>query len=40
VIEGKYDLAKEQLDTIETICGTDCQYYGELEKALKNANAL
>jgi tetratricopeptide (TPR) repeat protein len=40
VIEGKFDLAKEQLATIEKICGKDCAFYGELEKALKDASAL
>jgi tetratricopeptide (TPR) repeat protein len=40
VIEGKYDLAKDQLATIEKICGKDCEFYGELEKALKDASAL
>ena len=40
VIEGKFDLAREQLATIEKICGKDCVFYGELEKALKDASAL
>ena len=40
VIEGKFDLAKEQLAAIETICGKDCPYYGQLEKALEDAHAL
>jgi tetratricopeptide (TPR) repeat protein len=41
VIEGKFDLAKDQLATIEKICGsTDCMYYGELAKALEDAHAL
>src|SRR5271156_4904841 len=41
VIEGKYDLAKDQLTTIEKICGSKaCEYYGELAKALTDANAL
>jgi tetratricopeptide (TPR) repeat protein len=40
VIEGEYDLAREQLATIERICGKDCEFYGELEKALKGARAL
>jgi len=40
VIEGKFDLAKEQLARIEKICGKDCQYYGELEKALEDVHAL
>lgn len=41
VIEGKFDLAKEQLATIEKICGSkECEYYGELAKALTDAHAL
>jgi tetratricopeptide (TPR) repeat protein len=41
VIEGKLDLAKDQLATIEKICGSkDCEYYGELAKALEDAHAL
>ncbi len=41
VIEGKFDLAKDQLATIEKICGSkDCEYYGELAKALTDAHAL
>ena len=41
VIEGKFDLAKEQLTTIGKLCGTtDCQYYQSLDKALKDAQPL
>ena len=41
VIEGKFDLAKDQLATIEKICGSkECQYYDELAKALTDAKAL
>ena len=40
VIEGKFALAKDQLTSIEKICGKDCQYYGELEKALADSHAL
>jgi len=41
VIEGKFDLAKAQLATIEKICGSkDCEYYGKLAKALEEAHAL
>ena len=40
VIEGRFDLAREQLAAIEGICGKDCQYYGQLEKALEEAHAL
>ena len=40
VIKGKYDLAKEQLSTIEKICGKDCEYYEDLADALTEAHAL
>jgi tetratricopeptide (TPR) repeat protein len=41
VIEGKYDLAKDQLVTIEKLCGSkDCEYYGDLADALEKAHAL
>jgi tetratricopeptide (TPR) repeat protein len=40
VIEGKYDLAKQQLSTIEKFCGKDCKYYKDLADALTGANAL
>ena len=41
VIQGKFDLAKDQLATIEKLCGSkDCEYYGDLADALKTAHAL
>ena len=41
VIQGKYDLAKEQLSTIEKLCGSkDCEYYEDLHEALEGAHAL
>jgi tetratricopeptide (TPR) repeat protein len=41
VIQGKYDLAKDQLATIERLCGSkDCEYYEDLADALKTAHAL
>ena len=41
VIEGKFDLAKDQLATIEKLCGsTDCEYYQDLSDALQKAHAL
>ena len=41
VIEGKFDLAKDQLATIEKLCGSkDCEYYEDLAKALEQAHAL
>ena len=40
VIEGKYDLAKAQLSTIEKLCSKDCEYYEDLADALTEAHAL
>jgi tetratricopeptide (TPR) repeat protein len=40
IIERKYDLAKQQLSTIETLCGKDCKYYEDLAEALTEAHAL
>jgi tetratricopeptide (TPR) repeat protein len=41
VIQGKFDLAKDQLATIEKLCGSkDCEYYEDLAGALKTAHAL
>jgi tetratricopeptide (TPR) repeat protein len=41
VIQGKFDLAKEQLATIEKLCGSkDCEYYEDLADALEKAHAL
>src|SRR5579872_4577891 len=41
VIQGKFDLAKEQLSKIKTICGSDdCEEYEDLQKALVDAHSL
>ncbi len=41
VIQGKFDLAKEQLATIKAICGaTDCEEYEDLNKAITDAHSL
>jgi tetratricopeptide (TPR) repeat protein len=40
IIEGKYELAKEQLSTIEKLCGKDREYYNDLADALTDAHAL
>ena len=40
VIEGKYDLAKEQLSMIERLCSKNCEYYEDLADALTEAHAL
>jgi hypothetical protein len=34
VIKGNYELAREQLSTIEKLCGKDCEYYEDLARAL------
>jgi len=34
VIQGKIDSAKEQLQTIKTLCGTGCEEYRDLSKAI------
>jgi tetratricopeptide (TPR) repeat protein len=35
VVKGKPDLAKEQLQAIEKICGRSCEEYEDLDKAIK-----
>jgi len=40
VIQGKFDLAKDQLATIERLCGKECEYYQDLSEALEQAHAL
>ena len=41
VIQGKFDLAKEQLSSIAKLCGsTECEYYEDLADALVKAHAL
>ena len=40
IIEGRYDLAKDQLATIQKLCGSDCEYYENLAEALAQAHAL
>jgi tetratricopeptide (TPR) repeat protein len=41
VIEGKFDLAKDQLSMIEKLCGSKkCAYYQDLAEALESAHAL
>lgn len=37
VIQGKLDLAKQQLGEIEKRCGTTCESYGELAEAIQAA---
>jgi tetratricopeptide (TPR) repeat protein len=41
VIKGRMDLAKEQLDTIRTLCGnTSCEEYEDLNGAIQNPSSL
>jgi tetratricopeptide (TPR) repeat protein len=37
VVQGKLDLAREQLRTIETLCGTGCEEYEDLAEAISDA---
>jgi tetratricopeptide (TPR) repeat protein len=37
VIQGKIDLAKQQLATIKTICGSDCEEYEDLAVAIADS---
>lgn len=37
VTQGKIDLAKEQLQVIETLCGTGCEEYEDLAEAIETA---
>nr|WP_284310607.1 hypothetical protein [Labrys miyagiensis] len=40
VIKGRLDLAKEQLNTIQTICGTDCEEYEDLHEAIEKGSSI
>ena len=40
IVEGKYDLAKDQLAAIGKLCGSGCVYYEDLASALVQAHAL
>lgn len=37
VIKGQLDLAKEQLQTIRTLCNTTCEEYRDLNEAIQDA---
>lgn len=38
VIKGQVDLAKEQLETIRTLCGTTCEEYRDLAHAIDHSS--
>jgi Flp pilus assembly protein TadD len=37
VIQGKLNLAREQLQVIRTLCGTECEEYRDLSEAIEAA---
>lgn len=40
VIKGQIDLAKEQLMTIKSICGTTCEEYQDLQEVIENPSKI
>ncbi len=40
VVKGRLDLAKEQLNTIKTICGTGCEEYQDLDEAIADPSKI
>ena len=40
VIKGRVDLAREQLDAIKAICGTGCEEYEDLAKAIADPSSI
>jgi Flp pilus assembly protein TadD len=41
VIKGRVDLAKDQLQTIKTLCGnTSCEEYEDLDKAIQGQGGI
>ncbi|EJZ20294.1 tetratricopeptide repeat protein [Rhizobium sp. Pop5] len=40
VIKGQLDLAKDQLNTIKTICGTTCEEYQDLNEAILDPSKI
>jgi hypothetical protein len=40
VVKGRLDLAKEQLDTIKSICGTGCEEYQDLNAAILDPSKI
>jgi tetratricopeptide (TPR) repeat protein len=40
VIKGRVDLAKAQLDAIKAICGTGCEEYEDLAKAIADPSSI
>ena len=40
VVKGQIDLAKEQLTTIKSICGTSCEEYRDLHEAIEKPSKI
>jgi Flp pilus assembly protein TadD len=40
VVKGRIDLAKDQLNTIKTICGTGCEEYRDLNEAIADPSKI
>jgi len=40
VIKGRIDLAREQLTTIKSLCGTGCEEYRDLNEAIENPSKI
>jgi Flp pilus assembly protein TadD len=40
VIKGNLELARDQLKVIETLCGTDCEEYEDLNQAITDPSSL
>lgn len=40
VVKGQIDLAKEQLMTIKSICGTTCEEYKDLQEAIEKPSKI
>ncbi len=40
VIKGQLDLAKDQLQTIQSLCGTGCEEYQDLHDAIQNPSRI
>jgi tetratricopeptide (TPR) repeat protein len=40
VVKGRIDLAKDQLNTIKTLCGTTCEEYRDLQQAIDDPSKI
>ena len=40
IVKGRVDLAKDQLSTIKTLCGTGCEEYRDLQEAIDDPSKI